>query len=133
MTWTDDYKALMRDFMARKGKAVDLSPKKYDWEEDDEADFYGWTDWNADQHIRPYDKDTEPCGWVVPEGAVLYERTYAQFTDTFHSAEQEVGINVKGCHCRCGKYTDVILRYTGSLGEVMREITGTPTRAEVTL
>jgi len=132
--WTEEYKARMRAFMEKKGKKV-RTDKRYDWQEDDDVSTYGWQDHEAVRHTVPADDEYggDGCHWVVPEGAVLYERTYSQFTDTFHDDENEVGINVKGCRCACGRYDAVILRYTGTLAEVMQEITGAPARVEVEL
>lgn len=132
--WTDDYKRLMREFMERRGAKIEVSDR-YDWEDADAVSTYGWHDYQAGQHVRPAEGQYpgDGCHWIVPEGAVLYERTYSMFTDTFHDNQDEVGINVKGCHCACGKYADVILRFDGSLADVMRELTGAPKSAEVTL
>lgn len=127
--WTAEYKKKMRAFMASKGQKVDVQEKRWEWEQDDEANVYGWVDYDAQAHV----KEDPGCSWIVPAGAKLYERTYSQFTDTFHDNDDEVGINIRGCHCACGKYTDVILRYRGSLAEVVRELTGTPGRAEIEL
>lgn len=133
--WTDEYKRLMREFMERRGSKVNAAEKRYDWQEDDSVSTYGWTDYDAFNHVYPaeWKRPGDGCRWIVPEGAVLYERTYSLFTDTFHDNENEVGINVKGCRCACGKYEDVILRFTGSLADVMLELTGAPRQAEVTL
>ena len=133
--WTDEYKAAMRSFMEKHGMKVVVEERFYDWAEDDDVSPYGWGDHEAYSHVRPAEGKYpgEGCHWIVPEGAKLYERTYSQFAGTFVDNENEVGINVAGCRCACGKYTDVILRYTGTLAEVMREITGAPARTEVVL
>lgn len=131
MTWTEEYKAAMRDFLARMGKPV-LLDNGFDGDID-EACLYGWTDRIAREHVHPYASDQPGCAWVVPPGAVLYERSYTQFLDTLHGVTDEVGVNVSGCRCRCGAYSDVILRYSGSLAQVMQEITDAPSRPEVTL
>jgi hypothetical protein len=132
--WTDEYKARMRAFMETHGKKVDIA-RRYDDDEEDATSVYGWGDSDALRHVRSAEGKYPGggCHWVVPEGAVLYERTYSQFLDTMQDNEDQVGINVKGCRCACGRYQDVILRYTGTLAEVMREITGAPARAEVEL
>lgn len=132
--WTIEYKARMRAFMERHGAKVAIS-RPWDLDERHEVSVYGWRDAQASDHVRSAEGrwPGDGCRWVVPEGAVLYERTYSQFTDTMHDNEDEVGINVRGCRCVCGRYEDVILRYSGSLAEVMREITGEPARPEVEL
>jgi hypothetical protein len=133
--WNDEYKARMREFMEKHGTKVDVIDKCYSWEENDQANIYGWADFDSLEHFRSAEGKYpgDGCHWVVPEGSKLYERTYNQFQDTFIGIKEEVGINVAGCHCACGKYQDVILRYRGTLADVMQEITGTPKRAEVIL
>ena len=116
MAWQDDYKEKLRDFMARKGTPARIN---HDAEDDyDRVSFYGWI---SDEYRHIYDAK---CSWVVPEGSRLEEHTYQQFTDTFHSAEYEVGIEVYPVHCACGKQQNVTLRYAGSLGDVIRDIVG---------
>lgn len=134
--WEAEFRAKLRKFMEDKGEPVRFEPKRYEWQEDDEVSTYGWHDYEATLHCRPVDpkySDTDGCHWIVPEGAVAYERGYSQFTDTFHDNEDEVGINVRPAHCACGKYTDVTLRYVGSLAEVIRELTGVPKRPTIEL
>jgi hypothetical protein len=116
MKWEEEYKAKLRDFMARKGTPAEINHEaKYDG---DRVSVYGWI---SPEYRHIYD---DKCSWVVPEGARLEEHTYSQFTDTFHSAEYEVGIEVYPVHCACGKQQNVTLRYAGSLGDVVRDIVG---------
>lgn len=135
--WKDEYKEKMRDFLARKGKPV-LFEERTGWDDEPKVSTYGWTDHNADVHCQPVVTTKtytygEGCHWVVPEGAVLTEHTYSQFTDTFSPNNDEVGVNVTPAHCACGKFTDMTLRYAGSLGEVIREIVGVEHRNEIIL
>jgi hypothetical protein len=132
--WTIEYKMKVRVFMAEHGEPVAVEEKRYEWEQDDEVSTYGWVDYDAKRHCKPVEKwDGDGCQWVVPQGARLYERTYSMFMDTFSDNKDQVGINVTGCRCVCGKYTDTILRYEGGLADIMRAITGAPARAEVVL
>ena len=55
---------------------------------------------------------------------VLREVTYSMFTDTFSGNDDEVGVECSPVHCACGKYTDVTLRWVGSLGDLMHAIFG---------
>lgn len=122
MTWSDEYKMKMREFMQAHGNPVEFEPKRYDWQSDDDrVSTYGWTDYEVLQHVRE-----GTCRLIVPEGAVLTERTYSQFTDTNHSNEMEVGVNVSGCHCACGAYDNLTVRYVGTVQEVMRHILNIP-------
>jgi hypothetical protein len=133
--WTDEYKRKMRAFMEEKGVPVAVEKRGYDWEKDDDVSPYGWTDYDALRHCKGVDSgyQGDGCAWVVPEGARLYERTYNQFDGTFTDNKNQVGINVAGCRCACGKYTDTFLRFDGTLDEVIRQITGAPGRAEIIL
>lgn len=116
MAWEEEYKAKLRDFMARKATPAEINrDAKYDG---DRVSTYGWISMDY-RHI--YD---DKCSWVVPEGARLEEHTYSQFQDTFSDNKDEVGIEVYPVHCACGQKTDVTLRYTGSLGDVIRDIVG---------
>lgn len=125
--WTDEYRAKVREFMAKNGQKVEVQPKRYGWQGDDETSTYGWTDYEAQEHIR------KGCHWIVPGGATLYERTYSQFDGTDVDNLQEVGVNVRGCECACGKYQKVILRWTGSVTTMLHSILGIPSRVEVEL
>lgn len=117
-----EYRDAIRAFMAEHGRPMVLDPAaKDDW---DRVSTYGWTDFKADSHCSEYSKNK--CSWVVPEGSVLTEHTYSMFTDTFHDNEDEVGLEVDSVHCACGKYTEVTLRWVGSLGELMRTLVSLP-------
>lgn len=114
--WTHQYRAALRDFMQRRARPVQINrDAEYDFEE---VSNYGWADDEAWTHVAT----PEPCSWVVPEGATLTERTYSMFEDTFTGNRNEVGVNAYPCHCACGAFTDVTLRFTGSLGEVTSEV-----------
>ena len=98
---------------------------------------YGWTDYDAAHHAlggyRAKHQEGQPCPWVVPKGAVLYEQTYSLFQDTLSDNKEEVGVNVEGCHCSCGKYTDVTLRVVATFTEIMRVLLGVPKNMEYQL
>lgn len=134
--WNEEYRAKVRDFMARNGKRI-LVDKRYGFDPDDAVSPYGWTDYDAMEHVRSVEIKKYPgegCHWIIPEGAVLYERTYYMFNGTFHDNTDEIGVNVKGCRCACGKYEDAILRWTGSVGEMLHDILNLPdSQKEVTL
>jgi hypothetical protein len=127
-----EYKAKLREFMESKGRPVEFEPLR-SYETTPRPSIYGWSDYTAGNHIHPWEKDKQGCSWVVPEGAELVEETYSQFQDTDADNLQEVGINVSPCHCACGEYTDVTLRFTGSLTEVLHSILGLPTQTRFTL
>jgi hypothetical protein len=119
--WTVEYKAKVREFIAKRGRPVRFE-KRYDFQDDDEVSVYGWVDNGPDDHTRGWGGEPAECRWVVPEGVRLYERTYNLFDNTFTDNKDEHGVNVTGCHCACGKYSDVTLRWVGSLAEILHEI-----------
>jgi hypothetical protein len=128
MKLTDDQKVKMRAFLQAKGQPVDFREKRYEW--DQPVSTYGWHDNRAMEHTmtptRSYGKHYygDGCSWVVEPGVVLREVTYSMFTDTFSDNADEVGVECSPVRCECGKYTDVTLRWVGSLGDLMRAIFG---------
>lgn len=118
MSMENQIKVGMRKYLAESGK-----PMKFDephWEGGPPVvSRYGWGDYNAQDHILK-----DKCRWVVPEGVVVKEETYIQFDGTFTGDKNEVGLNAAGCRCECGKYTDVTLRVTDSLGNAIQAILG---------
>lgn len=133
--WNDEYKARVRTFVEQHGKPVEFTEKRYDWQDDDQVSVYGWTDYDALKHCKPKEGwRGGGCHWIVPEGATMYERTYSQFEGTFTDNNDEAGVNVKGCHCACGKYTDMTLRWVGSVTDMLHSILQLPNaRLEITL
>jgi hypothetical protein len=118
MSWEEEYKAKLRDFMARKGTPAEINRDR-DAGDYGRVSVYGWISMDY-RHVY----EGKRCSWVVPEGARLEEHTYSLFQDTFSGNADEVGIEVYPVHCACGEKTDVTLRYVGSLGDVMRDIAG---------
>lgn len=117
MSWEEEYKAKLRDFMARKGvPAVINRDAQYDFQR---TSVYGWTSMDY-RHIY----EGTRCSWIVPEGSRLEEHTYSLFQGTYNGSKDEVGIEVYPVHCACGEKTDVTLRYVGSLGDVILDIVG---------
>ena len=131
ISWDDRYKSLVRTFIAQHGDSVCFEEPQYNG--DDCVSFYGWRDYSTFEHVNKLGK-TPACKWVVPEGAELSEVTYSQFAGTFTDADQEVGVNVSGAHCACGKYTDITLRWTGTVTDMLHSILGLPdARLSITL
>jgi hypothetical protein len=127
LTLPEDQAIRIREFLARSAKKVKVTGwvdgEPWRWAA---VSVYGWQDWDASEHMRPYDKDVEPCRWIIAPGAEVHEVTYSQFADTFTGNEDEVGLNVYPASCACGKYTDVMLRWTGSLTTLMSAVFGVP-------
>lgn len=130
----DEYRKSLRDFMARRGRPVEIS-------ENDRTrypDFpglwvstYGWVDGEAQEHAQS-------CSWVVDAGVSLTEVSYSEFTDTDSDNKETVGINVEPAgtsdvRCTCGQYRGVTLRWQGSLMEAVQEIFGTPGPGRIVL
>jgi len=127
--WEERYREKLRELLRTRGRKVQTSNYYDRAEADDDLNVspYGWVDYNAEYHILGgYTRHGGPCEWVVPEGAVAYERTYSEFQDTLSDNARVVGINVNGCHCKCGKYTDVYLRWEGSIADAVKIIMGVP-------
>lgn len=143
-SYSPELRERLRDLVARKGVPVEINEAfdpKDPWNFESEVSVYGWTDYKAQLHAPPAAwasgrsrslsrsprrntyMEIGTCNWVVPEGVVLRERSYSQFDGTGCDNEDEVGINVYGCHCECGQYTDMVLRYTASLADTIRELT----------
>lgn len=116
MSWDEEYKAKLRDFMARKGTPAEVNREsEWGW---DRVSVYGWISQDY-RHIHD-----AKCSWVVPEGARLEEHTYSQFGDTVNGNDDEVGVEVFPVHCACGQKQNVTLRYVGSLQEVLHDVLG---------
>ena len=127
MQWKDEYRVLIRDFMARRGQPMDVNrDASYSF---DRVSTYGWNhrDWRINEHVMEFSEKWnrgDGCAWIVPEGAILEEHTYSMFAGTFTGANEEHGCEVYPVHCRCGKYTDITLRWTGTVTEMLHDILG---------
>lgn len=108
---TESYQAALRRLLSTKGVPMEPGP----------PNIYGWTDVGAQEHARTWGDD---CSWVVPPDAVVVEETIRQFIDTLTGSEDEVGLQVAGVDCACGRYLDVTLRYVGSAGDAIQALLG---------
>lgn len=121
-------KEKMRGFLALKGSPVQFDSPGYHGAQ--AVSTYGWFHAEAIEHTLKPTKSFgnhyygDGCLWVVPPGVVLREVTYSLFTDTFSDNKDEVGVECSPVSCACGKYTDMTLRWTGSLGDLMFAIFG---------
>lgn len=127
MNLTEDQKVKMRAFLQAEGRAVQFTGRKGDYQP---VSTYGWHDHEAWEHTstrrKSYGKHFfgDDCSWVVEPGVVLREVVYSMFDSTFTGNKDEVGVECSPVHCACGKYTDVTLRWVGSLGDLMHAIFG---------
>lgn len=110
MSMDEEYKSRLREFMAIHGRPVRFD----EW---GSPDFYGWSDYDAFNHGMK-------CDWIIPEGATLEEEYYDEFEGTFVDAAHRIGVNVGGVSCKCRKYTNKTLRYSGSFGNLLRGVLG---------
>ena len=147
MTLRPEDAAKLREYVAEKGMPVEFEEftdfekryPEYAPDRREKVSTYGWRDFDATYHCTKtpkgkYSSDLYGnCHWIVPEGAVLYEITYSQFAGTGAGNDQEVGINVEGCYCACGKYTDMTLRITESFSDIMAMLLDVPKYREYTL
>lgn len=128
----------MRQFLADKGKKVRFEDSRG---LGPEVSIYGWNDYDASCHLagREWDDKTDkrrndpPCHWVIPEGTTVTEETYSQFRGTFTGNDDEVGIYASGVSCACGKYKNVTIRVTSSLGEAIQALLGYDPTKEIKL
>jgi hypothetical protein len=127
MKLTDEQKVKMREFLQEQGRPVQFTGERDGYQP---VSTYGWHDHEAWEHTIPPRKSYgaisrgDGCAWVVEPGVVLHEVVYSMFTDTFSGNDDEVGVECSPVHCACGKYTDVTLRWVGSLGDLMHAIFG---------
>lgn len=144
MTLRPEDAAKLREHVAKRGRPVrfedftDWERKNPEYAPDrrEKVSVYGWQDFNAIYHCTDGPsryKEYGGCHWVVPEGVRLYEITYDQFAGTFTGPNYEVGINVAGCHCACGKYTDMTLRIDEPFTDIMAMLLDVPKYREYTL
>jgi hypothetical protein len=128
MNLTDEQKVKMRAFLQAEGRAVQFVETRYEGSQP--VSTYGWHDHEAWNHVttrrKAYGRHYlgDDCSWVVEPGVVLREVVYSMFTDTFSGNDNEVGVECSPVNCACGKYTDVTLRWVGSLGDLMHAIFG---------
>lgn len=124
MTVDDEIKAGMRRLVLERGYKVR-----------ENRDIFRWMDHDAAYHIlgqgpvvrkgKNYGrKQQKPCHWILPDNAVVDEVTYFEFDGTFTDSKPNIGLNVEGCRCACGKYKDVTLRVEMRLSEAIQTIIG---------
>lgn len=130
--WRDGYRAAVAEFLMKEGLFVeDRNYPRNDWtkdepDPDDYDDYqttYGWADYQ--HHMgRGYATPPEPgCRAVIVDPSTMRERSLSLFTDTFHSNENKVGVEVRAT-CSCGKYTNKWLRWEGSVGDILPALLG---------
>lgn len=88
------------------------------------AFLYGWHDRKAQYHCKPVEQwNGDGCHWVMPDGTPdIREYMYSMFGDTSRGNDDEVGIELNGVSCACGKYTGQTLRIEGSIGDLLDRI-----------
>lgn len=106
-------RAAMIALLKNRGCPVRLDESPYGYEL--RPSYYGWRDWDAEDHGRT-------CEWIIPDDTALHERIYDTFGDTNHGTVTEHGVDVDGISCTCGKYSNVRLRYDGSMGQILRDL-----------
>lgn len=134
MTIQEDYKEALRAFIERSATPV-VMDKHYASSIWDSYSVYGWEDREIAKHAK------ECGGIVVPQGVTVREVMYSQFTDTFADNSEAVGINAWGgekdepatIHCVCGKYTGMMIRWTGSFYEAIQGVLGFDEQGSITI
>lgn len=109
MSWKDEYKAAAGRFVLRHG-----TPRAM---EDDHYLVYGWMadDWREmRQHLESHDPASITMG-------AFRDVEWSQFENTFTDNNEHHGVEIT-VTCACGKYTDRVVRYEGTLGEILQGI-----------
>lgn len=107
---TPGYLEVVKVFLERNGSPVALDGNGL-------VNFYGWTNYAARHHTAT----TETCGgWALHPDALVEERDFDQFDDTLSPAITETGVQASPASCWCGMYTNVTLRWTGSMRDLLR-------------
>lgn len=107
MSWKDEYKAAAGRFVLKNG-----SPREMERDT-----TYGWlaSDWNeVGEHLRAHAADEVTLG-------EFQDVEWSQFDGTFVDDSEHQGIEVT-VTCACGRLTDRVWRYEGTLGEILTGI-----------
>lgn len=120
--FSPELKAAIREFIVAEGSPVEFQEPWYEGDTTHHVSPYSWRDWAAEDHASATSWREAPCHWLVPEGSFLYEESFSCFQDTGSDNVDRSGINVSGCRCACGKYTDVTLRWEGTLGQLINKL-----------
>lgn len=82
-----------------------------------DANFYGWADFPATEHLRDYGDNCPIVKHEVPT-----EDTWDEFEGTFHEGDTtRHGMQMK-ITCECGQIKGRYLRYEGNVGEMISDI-----------
>ena len=104
-------------YLARLAKIGVTSGKPVDPNSSDS--IYGWYDFVMLKHLAPYGDN---C--AVAEVTNIDEKEWSEFTDTFADPEdgQFTGFEADA-KCACGWFSSGRIRWEGSAGELLREVT----------
>lgn len=89
--------------------------------------FYGWVDYTALEHVMG-DIDTLPlaqqeCSYKIADDQItITENAISQFDGTFTDAKSKVGVEMSPVSCSCGEYPSMVIRYEGTLGDLLHQI-----------
>jgi hypothetical protein len=109
MSWKDEYKAAAGRFVLKHG-----TPRAM---KDDHYLVYGWMadDWREfHEHLRMHTANEITTGEFT-------DVEWSEFENTFTDNSEHHGVEIT-VTCACGKYTDRVVRYEGSLGEILQGI-----------
>ena len=134
MTIHEDYKEALRAFIERSATPVVID-KHCTTEIWDSYSIYGWQNRDIESHAKE-------CGGIVaPKGIQIREVMISQVEDYFADNSETVGINAWGgekdsataIHCVCGKYSGMMIRWTGSLYDAMQGVLGLDDQRSITI
>lgn len=113
MSWKDEYQRAAARFVLRHGTPRDMR--------DDHYLVYGWMadDWReVREHIESHDPNAITLG-------DFKDVEWFEFENTFTDSKERHGVEIT-VTCACGKITDRVVRYEGSLGEILMGILNEP-------
>lgn len=111
------YTAIAR-VVGNEGSPVSPTASVWGWKDNDATSHInGWEHWDSQLHKRV---KNDKCQWVISENKELNvtETTVFESHDSLNGFET-IMVEVGPYHCECGKYSDVTLRYEGTIGSFL--------------
>lgn len=109
MSWKDEYKRALVDFMAKHADLVAEDPS-----------YYGYMDKDWLQVKRHLEND---CAVDYDTASEIYDVDWREFNGTFNDEDDtRQGVEVR-FSCKCGRVVNRQFRYTHGMAEVIRAIT----------
>ncbi len=104
--WVERFREVVAQTIIQHGRVVSA-----------DASFYGWTDFEATEHLRSYGGSCPVVGHGTPS-----EDSWDEFQGTFYEGDTTQHGMQMTVTCECGQITDQILRYEGNVSEMISSI-----------